>query len=128
MSKKHKDDKKNLKKKMTEEEKEELKIIKQNKMLREQFDREQKFSILSKARGAENHQSICRSFTLERLSNELKALIPSLNHIFDKCEHDLKTIINHREHAEEHHRRLFSFEARIIDSILSELIFREIKL
>jgi molecular chaperone GrpE (heat shock protein) len=122
MSKNNKDDKRVPKKKLTEEEKEEIRTEQQNKELREHFDREQKFSELSKERGAVNHQSICKKFTLERLANELNSIIPSLNRILDKSEHDVRIIENHRGHVEEQHRRLFAFQSKIIDAIFSEFL------
>lgn len=119
----HKGEKKKaLKKKLTEEEKEDANNEKLNKELREHFDREQKFSEQSKARGAEYHQSICKNYTLKRLTDELNALISSLNRLLDKSDHDVIIVKNHRDHVEEQHRRLFAFQSKIIDSILSKLI------
>lgn len=119
---KNKSEKNVPKYKMTEEEKEEKRAEDQNNEIRNHFEREQKFSELSKARGAEIHQSICKDYTLKRLTNELNATIHTLNRLLDKSEHDIKIVDNHREHAVEQHQKIIAFHSKIIDFIFSEFI------
>lgn len=114
-------EKKPAKKKLTEEEKEAIKIEEQNKLLRHQFERESKFTEFSNARGTGDHEKTCKTFTLERLTNELNATIQSLNRFLDRSDHTTAVIENHREHAEEQHQRLFAFHTQVIDCIFSEL-------
>lgn len=114
-------DRKVPKKKISEEEKEERRIEKQNKSLRDQFKREQSFTELSKIRGGDSLQLLCKSFTLESLSKELNATISTLNRLLEKNNHDVGVIKNYQKHSTEQHQRLFESHSKIIDCIFSEL-------
>lgn len=116
-------EKKPTKNKLTDEEKEAIKIEEQNKLLRDQFEREVKFTEFSNARGLADQFATCKKFTLERLANELNVTIQTLNRFLDRSDHTVGVIENHREHAEEQHQRLFAFHSQVIDCIFSEFFF-----
>lgn len=113
--------KKPSKKKLTEDEKRELKIAKQQSLLRDYFGRELKFSNISHKRNEKTHFKLVESFKAKDILTKLTSDTQHANHLMNKIENAAESIKIHRDHAAEQHMRIQTFQSKLIEDITGEM-------
>jgi hypothetical protein len=106
--------------KLSPEEKEQKKLEKAQQRLRDQFEREFKFTQVSLERDRKFYPELCLKYGRERVLDEFNACFQLVVHEKDKRVHSIDVLRTHRDHAADQHLRLFECHTKLIGELIGE--------
>lgn len=109
------------KKKLTEEEKQALKLEKQQKILRDQIEREANFAKLSHKRSEKPLIKVAENFKIDSLAVEKSAAIQWSHHQVANAENEIEKLEDNREHLFDHLSRAQNAQTELIKHIKGKL-------
>jgi hypothetical protein len=113
---------KEKKKKLTAEEKEQKKIAKEQKTLRDHYEREFKFTKISHKRERNSLFRFAENETRKYFKDVVDEEAKNFSHQFDKCEHSIDVIATHRVHAAEQHLRIYKHQNDLMSDLIGECL------